>query len=110
MDTSDTREPYRAVIDHLVRSCREGQGQIGPRRVRAGVWNTNASAVGLDDQRDINVMLEKLTPSDRDVLAGMLSDVFEGGVHEALVVLHESGIPPFEDGYEATPFHVGVIT
>ena len=27
------------------------------------------------------------------------------GVHTALVALHEDAIPPFEDGYEGTPFN-----
>ena len=30
---------------------------------------------------------------------------FEAGVHAALVALHEERLPPFEDGYEGTPFH-----
>ncbi len=30
---------------------------------------------------------------------------FVSGVHTALRVLHEAGLPPFEDGYEGTPFH-----
>ncbi len=33
------------MIDRLVRSCNEGQGQIGPRRAKAGVWNANADAL-----------------------------------------------------------------
>jgi hypothetical protein len=35
----------------------------------------------------------------------MLYDAFCGGVHETLVVLHEEGVPPFDGGYEGTPFH-----
>jgi hypothetical protein len=34
----------------------------------------------------------------------MLSQEFENGVHETLVVLHERGIPPLDDGYEGAPF------
>jgi hypothetical protein len=33
---NDERELYRKLIDALVRECRQGQGQIGPARARAG--------------------------------------------------------------------------
>lgn len=36
---------------------------------------------------------------------GSAADAFVAGVHTALVALHESAIPPFEEGYEGTPFH-----
>jgi hypothetical protein len=45
------------VIDHLVDACRNGQGQIAARRVRAAVWNENASAEFLHDQHEINLLL-----------------------------------------------------
>jgi hypothetical protein len=105
MEASDERDLYRRVIDRLVKSSRRGQGQIGPTRVRAGVWNPDAAKAGSDDQQNINLFLERLSPEDRDILAAMLADAFVSGVHEALVVLHESGITPFEDGYEGTPFN-----
>jgi hypothetical protein len=35
----------------------------------------------------------------------MLEDEFVSGVHESLVVLHEESVPPFDGGYEGTPFH-----
>jgi len=35
----------------------------------------------------------------------MLAEQFEAGVYEALVVLHEVQVPPFDEGYEETPFH-----
>ena len=42
----------------------------------------------------------------------MLAKEFVSGVHETLVVLHELGVPPFDTGYEGTPFHdfVGRLT
>jgi hypothetical protein len=100
------RAAYRALIDELVHSCRDGQGQIGARRVRAGIWNANADDPSLDipDQRAINDLLRRLSADDREVLAAMLTQEFESGVHETLVVLHEQGVPPFEDGYEGAPF------
>lgn len=104
---SDDRRKYRQIIDELVSECLEGQGQIGPIRARAGVWNANAgpSTEGLEDQARMNDLLHRLRPADREVLAVMLAQAFVGGVHKALVTLHEHEVPPFEDGYEGTPFH-----
>jgi hypothetical protein len=67
----DDRQLYRAVIDELVRECREGQGQIGPCRAGTGTWNPNADAVleGLPDQRRINVLLAGMGQDDREALA-----------------------------------------
>ena len=96
---------YRDLIDALVASCRHGQGQIGPSRVRAGLWNANASSV--DDggeQSRVNDLLSRMPLADREVLAGMLSEAFVSGVHESLVVLHEAGLEPFTDGVEGSPF------
>jgi hypothetical protein len=104
---SDGRRQYREIIDALVSACRDGQGQIGARRARRGVWNPNAgpSAVGFEDQARMNDLLDRLGAADREVLAVMLEEQFVGGVHSTLVALHELGVPPFDDGYEGTPFH-----
>jgi hypothetical protein len=102
--TTDDREPYRRLIDQLVRSCQQGQGRIGPDRVRRGIWNSAAAAEGLRDQERINDLLARMSPTDRDVLADMLVDAFVDGVHETLVVLHANQVPPFEDGIEGAPF------
>jgi hypothetical protein len=98
-------EIYRRTIDRLVHACRDGQGQIGSDRVRAGVWHKYADAARMPDQWAINELLARLSEHDRDILAEMLADEFRNGVHETLVVLHEQKIVPFEDGYEGTPFH-----
>jgi hypothetical protein len=104
--TTDNRVQYRALIDRLVHSCLEGQGRIGADRVRRGVWNQEATArSGLRDQQKANDLLSRMYAADRDVFADMLFDAFVSGVHEALVVLHEHAVAPFEDGYEGTPFH-----
>jgi hypothetical protein len=101
------RKQYRDVVDRLVRSCRQGQGQIAANRVRSGVWNPNADTMRDDmpDQAAMNALLRRLEADDREVLAQFLAQQFVGGVHETLVVLHEAGIAPFDDGYEGTPFH-----
>ncbi|MCB9613173.1 MAG: hypothetical protein H6721_29135 [Sandaracinus sp.] len=96
---------YRDVLDALVTACREGQGAIGARRARAGVWNPNATATSLVDQHERNQLLSALTPAQRETLAQMLSEQFAAGVHQALVTLHAEGIAPFDASYEGSPFH-----
>lgn len=103
--TDERAIEYRAAIDELVRSCSEGQGQIGARRAIAGVWNSNATPSWPDRQYEYNKLLAELDEGQRDVLASMLTGQFESGVHEALVILHEHQIAPFEIGYEGAPFH-----
>jgi hypothetical protein len=98
---------YRKLIDEMVKSCREGQGQIGRRRVRTGEWNRNAVPDSQEwaDQHAFNMLLGKLSQEDREVLGTMLAQEFESGIHEALVILHEWGIQPFDQAVEGTPFH-----
>jgi hypothetical protein len=96
---------YRDLIDRLVDVCHNGQGQIGARRARAGVWNANASAKTLPDQHRINLLLKRLGPEDRETLANILSEQVETGVFEALKALEEFGIAPFQDGYEGSPYN-----
>jgi hypothetical protein len=96
---------YRQLIDRVVDDCRGGQGQIAARRARAGLWNGNATATELPDQHEANLLLRRLTQAERTVLARLLEEQFVGGVHAALVALHEAAIPPFDKAYEGTPFH-----
>lgn len=105
MASNDERRQYREVIDRLVRDCRSGQGTIGASRARAGVWNANATPKFLPEQHQINEFLSRLPKQDRETVAQMLSSEFVSGVHASLVALHEAAIPPFDDGYEGTPFH-----
>ena len=86
---ADDDEQYRRLIDRLVRSCREGQGQISARRFRVGVWNDNAFPGGAMDpakgedpdwmrsareemyreQHSINLLLDRASNEDREILA-----------------------------------------
>ena len=91
---------YRDFIDELVEVCRDGQGQIGSRRVRSGIWNANASAKTLSDQHEINLLLSRLGSREREIIAKMLSEAVETGVFETLKALEKFGIAPFMDGYE----------
>lgn len=96
---------YREVIDRLVDACKSGQGQIGSRRARAGVWHEAATPDLLPEQHAINLLLARMPEGDREVLAGMLADAFSKGVFAALVALHEAGVEPFDKAYEGTPFN-----
>src|SRR5436190_23779552 len=71
---------YRDLIDHLVEVCHDGQGQIGARRVRAGVWNRNATADVLPDQHEVNLLLARMPAADREIFAALLAKEVELGV------------------------------
>jgi hypothetical protein len=104
-DRVDDDQEYRALLDTLVEACRSGQGQIGPSRVRAGVWNANTTAEEDPEQHYVNLLLERTSKVDREILAGLLQQAFEAGVHETLAALHEAQMVPFDRAYEGTPFH-----
>lgn len=101
MPTPIKPKAYRDAIDALVQMCHEGQGQIGARRVRSGVWIQNATP----EAEEINLLLARLPVEDREILANLLASEVVTGVFETLKVLEEFQIPPFEDGYEGSPFN-----
>jgi len=107
MESRPIKKPlvYRAVIDAMVRVLREGQGQLGAELVRAGLWNQSATPTFIPEQHAINVFLQHLDSGQREVLAGMMVHQVEVGMFEALKVLEEYEVPPFEDGYEGSPIH-----
>lgn len=83
---------YREMIDELVDMCRNGQGQIGARRARAGVWNANVRDDFLEDQHAANVLLSRLAPGEREVVARPLAAAVVTGVFETSRVLeHRTG-------------------
>ena len=86
---------YREMIDELVRMCKVGQGQIGARRTRHGVWNQNATPDFIAEQHEINLLLKRMPPADREILAGMLANEVVTGVFETLKVLEQFEIEPF---------------
>jgi hypothetical protein len=96
---------YRQVIDELVRACKEGQGQLAAERARKGIWNQNATVDYIPEQHAINLLLKRMSAADREILAGMLADQVVTGVFEALKVLEQFEIEPFQDGYEGSPFN-----
>jgi hypothetical protein len=96
---------YRDFIDEVVNMCHEGQGQIRATRVRAGVWNSNASARKFPEQHRINLLLARLAQEDRETIATMLSGAVEQGVFETLKALENFEIAPFQDGYEGSPYN-----
>jgi hypothetical protein len=95
---------YRAVIDLLVDVCHNGQGQIGAQRVRAGIWNVNATAEFLPDQHEINLLLSRMPAADREILARLLAREVELGMFETLKALEQFEITPFESGYEGSAY------
>ena len=98
-------QKYRDLIDHLVDVCHNGQGQIGARRMRSAVWNKNATSDYLSDQHQINLLLERLPATDRDILATQLASEVELGVFETLKALEQFEIAPFESGYKGSAFN-----
>jgi len=95
---------YKEVIDELVRACKSGQGQLSAQRARKGVWNQNATPDFIPEQHQINLLLKRLSPEEREVLAGMLADEVVTGVFETLKVLEQFSIEPFTGSYEGSPF------
>jgi len=105
MPDASKPEAYRTMIDELVDMCHRGQGQIGANRARKGVWNANAMAAWHDVQHEANLLLARMTQSEREVMARLLAAEVVTGVFETLKVLERFRIHPFEDGYEGSPFH-----
>ncbi|MBP7688211.1 MAG: hypothetical protein KA765_09890 [Thermoflexales bacterium] len=96
---------YRDIVDRLVHECQQGQGQIGPRRVKAGLWNQNAREDCIPDQHKINFLLSELSVEQREILARMLESEFVSGVFETLKALEDYRIEPFLEGYEGSSYH-----
>jgi hypothetical protein len=105
MNEEQKRQIYRDLIDELVRVCKNGQGLIGARRARDGVWNKNATKDFIPEQHEINLLLKRMPPAGREIIAGMLSQAFETGVFETLKVLEQFEIDPLKNGYEGSPFN-----
>lgn len=105
MSTQRKPQNYRKMIDELVRMCQDGQGQIGARRIREGVWDSNANQDLNPEQHQINLLLKRLSSSDRELIAGILAQEVVTGVFETLKVLEQKGIEPFQDGYEGSPYN-----
>ena len=99
---TDADSEYRGLIDAMVEACNEGQGQIAASRVHAGVWNAHVDEHS--EQQAVNDLLAALTLDQRAVLAELLTQQYRSGMFGALVVLSESGTPPFDRAYEGSPF------
>lgn len=103
--TEDPRWLYRQMIDAMVVSCAQGQGQVSAERVRVGVWNANAHEIADVDpsQPAMNELLAALEPGQREALAVLFAEEFASGVFNALAVLHAARCTHFEAGYEGDP-------
>lgn len=105
MSSENKPEIYRKFIDSMVDMCRNGQGQIGANRVASGIWKKNANANYIPEQHKINLLIQRLSLTEREVLAELLSDAVVTGVFETLNALETFQISPFESGYEGSPFN-----
>lgn len=106
MQNDAERSQYRALIDALVDECRNGQGKVLPGWVRRGIWSeyANKHPEEMPDEYRMNLLLTRLSSDDRDAVARMLELSYQGAVHDAIAVLHEREVPPFQEGYEGTPY------
>jgi hypothetical protein len=107
MPEDEQRGTYQAVIDAMVDECRHGQGQVLPGWVRRGVWSQHAldHPGEMPAEQVMNNVLADLDDEQRDVIATMLVLAYEGAMHDALHVLHDHEVPPFDDGYEGAAFN-----
>lgn len=99
---------YRGVIDEVVRELREGSGMRDPRRILDGIPadrldpDRYAPAV-VERGEALNALRASLSEQQRDLLAQMVFDAFDGGVFATLEALHAYGVEPFDEGYEGDP-------
>ena len=69
------------------------------------MWNVNSTAREIPEQNSFNLLLARMSPLDREIIARLLQQEFVSGVHAALVALHEARLAPFDKAYEGTPVH-----
>lgn len=93
-------EAYRELIDVFVEQCRE---ELTSVNVRAGVWHPNANPKTMPEEHERNLLLQSLSPSQRETLVEILTREDRAGVSRALTHLSERGIKPFDAAYEGTP-------
>jgi hypothetical protein len=70
---------YKSFIDGLL--------EIREEVLR--VWITRRGWPDLPENRKFNQLREELTPRQRRVVADMLQDARDGGIHDTLVYLHD---------------------
>jgi hypothetical protein len=92
--------PDRRARQHLA----DGPGPDRAERARRDVWHPSARADFLPEQHAINELLAKLSTAERETVAQMLQQEVVTGMFETLKALETFGIPPFEAGYEGSPY------
>lgn len=95
MTGPDSRTQYRSIIDDLVDECLRGQGTVLPSWVMRGDW---------PQEPEFNALLDRLTETERSLVARMLDDAYRGAVHMVLRVLGDAQVPPFDQSYEGEPY------
>lgn len=92
---------YRRLMDLCVDLC-SGES-VSTKCLRAGVWRETAKAATDPTDHAMNMLLETLSPSQRETLVEILVREYRAGVSQALSHLSERGIKPFDAAYEGTP-------
>lgn len=71
-------------------------------RVRAGVWDSNATPTVMEDQHARHILLARLYETERVSIAQTLEQSCIK-VPDTLVALYEAQVAPREAGYEWSP-------
>jgi hypothetical protein len=83
-------EEYKLLIDRLVAI----RPSVLARRVRDGVWHQHPPP----EQVKFNRVLAELTPGQREVVAEMVQEARDGGIHDTLAVLTDGQYRLSHDG------------
>jgi hypothetical protein len=91
---ADPVDLYKSFVDGLTGVHAQS---VEAARARRGVWNPNKPAPGdsevlresLIQQQKYNKLLKALSPEQRELLAQMLQETHDGGMHSVLVYLNE---------------------
>lgn len=78
---SDPLDEYKAFIDGLV-GIRES---VEARMICQGRWPYGRTDD--EDNSQVSKLLKELTPSQRDVVARLVQEAREGGIHDVLVFI-----------------------
>ncbi len=98
-------EKYRSFVDGLVKR-REG---VLPNWIRENGWPP------FPENEQINALLSRLTPDEKEIVARIAREAREGGIHDSLVFLQEqmdlSNLRLVMDGAElpVSPFGTGIF-
>lgn len=79
MASTDALEKYREFVDGLV----ERRDGVLPRWIREKGWPQ------LPENENINALLSRLKPDEREIVAQIAREARDGGIHDTLAYLQE---------------------